>query len=106
MKKLAAEAPQDITPGGILPVTPAKGFLVGDNSIYFYGPPPADLNISAGQKVYRMKKDGTQAPLVVANIATDNISSWTQDKTPLFWGTYGQDAASPGYYSAVYKLAK
>jgi hypothetical protein len=87
---------QDLTAAITLPITPAGRFLVDDTYIYFYGPEGA-----APQSFYRMKKDGSEQPLNIANLASDYTYTIAQDKTALYWGTYGS-----GPHSAVYKLVK
>jgi len=105
-KKIAGGSPEDVTPQNLGEKFYAS-FLIDDRNLYFIAPPPMfNASPPVEQRIYRAKKDGSEPALAVATLTTDNISSFTQDKTSLYWGTYGQDGMTPSYFSAIYKLVK
>jgi hypothetical protein len=76
---------EDITPTTGMQTLGGSPFLVDATSIYFWSPYPG-----AGEKLYRMPKDGSAPPKAIFTMpgANDFPTGFTQDTTALYWANY------------------
>jgi hypothetical protein len=96
-------------PGQPIDITPRARLADQPNINLLADPGSADLFYRAGDafsaKIYRLKKDGSQDPVVLVAF-DDPIDGWTQDATRLFFTTYGNDTAGVAPFAAIWKVEK